>query len=410
MIEEKKMTENVMNNTTTNRFNSDNDAILIGGMHTFASSLQPGGNTYELWSPFAQTNGPNTSSEAMFHEIQSSYYNCNPTGYFPSPNDVASYPSMNDVKTENDQKAKPPTQCPSTQKTVVTSQNINSDVIRSKIKLEPVTPQRTGGQSPSADSGCHLDSGGSAVSDGGSSGRDYYSNSDSSSNRESPQLKPTSAESVRNSMIPSSSDSRPIQNSSPYKNEKSDENVLNESADIDDDDEDDKKKCRKPRTIYTSLQLQQLQSYFNKTQYLSLPERAELAQALGLTQTQIKIWFQNRRSKVKKMMKQRTTPGYEEVDPSYRLGHGGVPIPPPSGIPYPGFPDYISQGGTLSQGHPCPTSAAAYASHAEIRNNIAEQYAADFVALASTNQPPLGGPTIHHWEQYRHSLQQSLNK
>ena len=63
----RKMTENVMNTT---RFN-DNDAILLGGMHTFASSLQPGANPYELWSPFAQTNGPNTSSEAMFHEIQS---------------------------------------------------------------------------------------------------------------------------------------------------------------------------------------------------------------------------------------------------------------------------------------------------------------------------------------------------
>ena len=61
------MTENVMNQA---RFN-DNDAILLGGMHTFASSLQPGANPYELWSPFAQTNGPNTSSEAMFHEIQS---------------------------------------------------------------------------------------------------------------------------------------------------------------------------------------------------------------------------------------------------------------------------------------------------------------------------------------------------
>ena len=49
------------------------------------------------------------------------------------------------------------------------------------------------------------------------------------------------------------------------------------------------KKPRKPRTIYTSLQLQQLNSYFQKTQYLSLPERAELATALGLSQTQVFI-------------------------------------------------------------------------------------------------------------------------
>ncbi|MFN9907993.1 MAG: homeobox domain-containing protein, partial [bacterium] len=47
------------------------------------------------------------------------------------------------------------------------------------------------------------------------------------------------------------------------------------------------KKIRKPRTIYTSLQLQQLNKRFQRTQYLALPERAELAAVLGLTQTQV---------------------------------------------------------------------------------------------------------------------------
>ncbi len=49
------------------------------------------------------------------------------------------------------------------------------------------------------------------------------------------------------------------------------------------------KKMRKPRTIYSSLQLQQLNRRFQRTQYLALPERAELAASLGLTQTQVSI-------------------------------------------------------------------------------------------------------------------------
>ena len=48
-----------------------------------------------------------------------------------------------------------------------------------------------------------------------------------------------------------------------------------------------KKKMRKPRTIYSSLQLQELNKRFQQTQYLALPERAELAASLGLTQTQV---------------------------------------------------------------------------------------------------------------------------
>jgi len=50
-----------------------------------------------------------------------------------------------------------------------------------------------------------------------------------------------------------------------------------------------KKKMRKPRTIYSSLQLQQLNRRFQRTQYLALPERAELAASLGLTQTQVTL-------------------------------------------------------------------------------------------------------------------------
>lgn len=59
-------------------------------------------------------------------------------------------------------------------------------------------------------------------------------------------------------------------------------------------------KSRQPRTAYTSLQLLELENEFKKSKYLSRPKRYEVSTRLGLSETQVKIWFQNRRMKVKK--------------------------------------------------------------------------------------------------------------
>ncbi|XP_069470256.1 homeobox protein BarH-like 2 [Ambystoma mexicanum] len=62
------------------------------------------------------------------------------------------------------------------------------------------------------------------------------------------------------------------------------------------------KKPRRSRTIFTELQLMGLEKKFEKQKYLSTPDRLDLAQSLGLTQLQVKTWYQNRRMKWKKMV------------------------------------------------------------------------------------------------------------
>uniref|UniRef100_A0A673H331 Homeobox protein Nkx-2.8-like n=1 Tax=Sinocyclocheilus rhinocerous TaxID=307959 RepID=A0A673H331_9TELE len=59
-------------------------------------------------------------------------------------------------------------------------------------------------------------------------------------------------------------------------------------------------KRKKRRVLFSKAQTYELERRFRQQRYLSAPEREQLAHLLRLTPTQVKIWFQNHRYKMKR--------------------------------------------------------------------------------------------------------------
>ncbi|XP_075771470.1 homeobox protein MSX-1-like [Pelodiscus sinensis] len=93
---------------------------------------------------------------------------------------------------------------------------------------------------------------------------------------------------------------------------------------------------RSPRVPFSAAQIGILEGSYRQTRYLSSGQVGELAALLGLSETQVKIWFQNRRARERRdFLKEQPTSSTarEGVEPAppppLGLGPGSTRILPP---------------------------------------------------------------------------------
>ncbi|KAK9402385.1 homeobox protein CDX-2 [Crotalus adamanteus] len=107
----------------------------------------------------------------------------------------------------------------------------------------------------------------------------------------------------------------------------------------------------KYRVVYTDHQRLELEKEFHYSRYITIRRKAELAATLGLSERQVKIWFQNRRAKERKINKKKLQQS--------QLGgvhSGSEPMSPVSSMQA-GTPGSVPSGGVLGATGLTPTVA-----------------------------------------------------
>ncbi|XP_028925379.1 homeobox protein Nkx-2.2 [Ornithorhynchus anatinus] len=144
----------------------------------------------------------------------------------------------------------------------------------------------------------------------------------------------------------------------------------------------DAAKKRKRRVLFSKAQTYELERRFRQQRYLSAPEREHLASLIRLTPTQVKIWFQNHRYKMKRARAEKGM----EVTPLPSPRRVAVPVLVRDGKPCHALKAQDLAAAAFPAGLPFPAYSAQSLPHM--------QYNAQYGSAAGGPQYPTGHPLV----------------
>jgi hypothetical protein len=176
-----------------------------------------------------------------------------------------------------------------------------------------------------------------------------------------------------------------------------------------------KHKKRRPRALFSHAQVYELERRFTVQKYLTAHEREQLASMLHLTETQVKIWFQNRRYKNKRQQLEqaRLSPkSCKELKDCTALSGSPLPDFKPQNFPVATVPPFGLSFTTQPHTHAHVCTPEGYLRYPLMKPNFSTLSSPLYCPpTAATSFPafsPLGPSSLSPYQPFPHPLPHTL--